>query len=95
MAKQKVGLHKQVSQIFDGVPIPKESGPQKPAKTPVSSRLDFLRPTRRESTPTSSFRPPLRLPTQVGAAGKTEAGADTKPPLPTRPSLRLWWILPK
>ena len=70
MAKQKVGLHKQVSQIFDGVPIPKESGPQKPAKTPVSSRLDFLRPTRRESTPTSSFRPPLRLPRQVGGSGE-------------------------
>jgi hypothetical protein len=92
MAKQKVGLHKQVSQIFDGVPIPKEAGPQKPAKTPVSSHLDFLRPTRRESIPTSSFRPPLRLPRQVGAVGKTETGAD---PLPTRPSLRLWWILHK
>jgi hypothetical protein len=95
MAKQKVGLHKQVSQIFDDVPIPKEAGSQKPAKTPVSSRLDFLRPTPRESTPASSCRLPLRLPTQVEATGKTEAGADTEPPLPTRPSLRLWWILPK
>ena len=65
MAKQKVGLHKQVSEIFDGVPIPKEDGPNELAKTPLSNRLDFLRPKPRVSTPAS-------------VPARWDAGADTK-----------------
>jgi hypothetical protein len=65
MAKQKVGLHKQVSEIFDGVLIPKEDGPNELAKTPLSNRLDFLRPKPRVSTPAS-------------VPARWDAGADTK-----------------
>ena len=50
MAKQKVGLHKQVSEIFYGVPIPKKAGADKLVKISLSNRLDFLCPKRREST---------------------------------------------
>lgn len=55
MAKQKVGLHKQVSQIFDGVPLPKEFCSHERVKTLVSNRLNFLRLTSRESTPAPQF----------------------------------------
>ena len=65
MAKQKAGLHKQVSEIFDGVPILKEDGPNELAKTSLSNRLDFLRPKPRVSTPTS-------------VPARWDAGADTK-----------------
>jgi hypothetical protein len=58
MAKQKVGLHKQVSEIFDGVPIPKEAGPHEPVKTLLSNRLDFLRPTRCGSRHQRNLRHP-------------------------------------
>jgi hypothetical protein len=44
MAKQKIGLQKQVSEIFDGVPILKQAGPHEVVKTLASNHLDFLRP---------------------------------------------------
>jgi hypothetical protein len=92
MAKQKVGLHKSVWQIFEGVVISKEPGSHEPAKTSLSNRLDFLRPTPRESTPAPVFRPSLpqlqssdrKTQGSVEAAGQKEAKADTKnlPPSP-------------
>ena len=50
MAKQKVGLQKQVQEIFYGVPIPRKASNDKLVKIPLPNRLDFLCPGRREST---------------------------------------------
>jgi hypothetical protein len=77
MAKQKVGLHKQVSQIFDGVPLPKESCSHERVKTLVSNRLDFLRPTSRESTPAPVFQAPATPVARRGCGRQEDAGADT------------------
>ena len=44
MAKQKVGLQKQVADIFNGVPVPKEKSPYEQIKTLPSKRPVFLRP---------------------------------------------------
>jgi hypothetical protein len=38
MAKRKAGLHKEISSIFDGVPIPKSNGGQGTAYTPAPDR---------------------------------------------------------
>ena len=35
MAKRKVGLHKEIKSIFDGVPIPKDNGAKQPSYVPA------------------------------------------------------------
>ena len=49
MAKQNAGLHKEVREIFEGVPIPRKNGspwPNHPVEGHKSSQLSFLHPTR-------------------------------------------------
>ena len=42
--RNKAGLHKEVSSIFKGVPIPQNDGGQKPSGTPASERTDYSEP---------------------------------------------------
>lgn len=47
MAKTKAGLHKEISAIFDGVPIPKSDGVKQASSKPAPSRIGYvpLKPT--------------------------------------------------
>jgi len=40
----KAGLHKEISSIFKGVPIPQNDGGQEPCGTPASERTDYSEP---------------------------------------------------
>lgn len=70
MAKQKVGLHKQAREIFEGVPFPNGADPHEPAKRPVSAQLSFLHPTAQSlSCPIRSMEKPLPTSTQPKQSG--------------------------
>jgi len=54
MARRKRGIHKKISSIFDGVPLPKDDGTQ---QTPVLDRAVYAPP--RPSAPFSQIAPAL------------------------------------
>jgi hypothetical protein len=76
MAKQNAGLHKEVREIFEGVPIPRKNGSPRPnhlVEGHKSSQLSFLQPTR--LSPHKEIR------------CKQESPPDARPsPKPTGPS---------
>lgn len=78
MAKQKVGLQKQVTDIFNGVSVPKGKNPYEQIKTPPSKRLFFLRP--KSSKLGQRIRwipkppPPAWLPVRAGQSKQTKTG---------------------
>jgi len=51
MGKRSAGLHKQVSEIFDGVPLPKSNGTQRPSGAPTPERPNYERPRERDKEP--------------------------------------------
>jgi len=55
MARNRAGLHKEVSAIFDGVPIPSKQGTSQPRRAPGAGRLGGV-------PPQTSVAPPPRLP---------------------------------
>lgn len=79
MAKQKSGLHKNVSSIFDGVPIGKKEGPQQPSHAPApepTGHEERDKHDKERSTTTAPPKPPSRSP---------EILETTEPQQPTQP----------
>jgi hypothetical protein len=61
MSKGRVGLHKEISSIFSGVPVPKGNGVEQPAGAPAPAHTGYVPP----KTPApSSQHPPLQKPQQ-------------------------------
>ena len=83
MPKRRIGLHKDVSSIFDGVPIPKEDGAQKQTAAPAAERPGDTR----QKTPAPSHltsktpKPQQPAPTPPKAApAPPPKAAPPKPP---------------
>ncbi|MHC4570935.1 MAG: hypothetical protein ACYS0C_02505 [Planctomycetota bacterium] len=48
MGKRSAGLHKQVSAIFNGVPLPKDNGTRQPFNAPAPERPNYQEPAKRD-----------------------------------------------
>ena len=72
MAKSKAGLHKKVSTIFDGVPIPRESGAEQQINAPTSGHTSDV--TAKPATPGLPTAPTPKAPTPQ----RPKAGATIK-----------------
>jgi len=70
--KKKAGLHKDISSIFEGVPVPKADGAQKAAGGPGSSQAN----QNGSKIPASSPRNPQIPPGPYQSLGKTAANQD-------------------
>jgi len=69
MAKNKAGLHKNISSIFDGVPIPK-GGEKQPAHGPSTGRVGYVPPQSPPESPKTSPKPPEQTPVAPQPAKK-------------------------
>jgi len=80
MPKNKAGLHKGISSIFDGVPIPKNKGVSQPPHAPAPDFSHYTSPKPPAAPATSTAPPPkAEQPTQPPpkAAPSKKSKADT------------------
>jgi hypothetical protein len=93
MEKRKTGLHKLVSTIFDGVPLPKDDDAQQPSGTPARERPDSALP--KPAAPshlTPKMPKPQQQPVQVPpeaapAKPDTNAAVETPKQIPWQQTL--------
>ncbi len=84
MEKRKTGLHKLVSTIFDGVPLPKDDDVQQPSGTPAPERPDFALPKPAApshltpTTPKPQQQQPVEVPPQDAPDKQPDADAAIK-----------------
>src|SRR3972149_5740465 len=76
MAKRKVGLHKEISSIFEGVPLPKHNGDNKSQSTTTVERPGYIPPMMKE---------PAQPPPQFTAHSKPLSKPLSKPPVEPKP----------
>ena len=77
--KKKSGLHKEISLIFDGVPVPSHKGPAGPKATPPGSgqgraAYDSPRPIRAPQNPQIPGSPNFNQPGGPAAAARPKTG---------------------
>lgn len=82
MLKRRAGLHKEVSSIFDGVPIPKESGAEQPIIAPASEATSDVtaKPAATDlpTTPTPKPQQPVSPPPKAAPPKQPKADAIIK-----------------
>lgn len=94
MARRKLGLHKKITAIFDGAPIPKKDGAElsgmpAPGGTSYVPPIPHARPVQTRPTPGPLQPTPAPEPQQPAPAPKPQPPAPApKPPPPA-------WSLPK
>lgn len=76
MARHKAGLHKEISAIFEGVPVPKDSDAHQPPPGPVSDRNGYVLP--KPLSPTPKPQQPTQSPPKAALPKQPKADAAVK-----------------
>ena len=77
MSKRRAGLHKEVSSIFDGVPMPKGNGVQQPPDVPTAEHPEYGAPSHLTSTMPKP-QEPTKLPPKAAAPKRPKADTAIK-----------------
>lgn len=80
MSEYKAGLHKKISAIFDGVPIPKSDSISPPPYVPAAGQSLALAPKPPVPTKQSSAQPPAKTPPQTQTQTSAPKSQQTAPP---------------
>jgi len=80
MPKYRAGLHKEVSVIFDGVPIPRKNGTQQPSGAPTPDHTDHVPPEPPAPDQLTSPMPKPQEPTQPPPEAAPPKQPEVAPP---------------
>ena len=89
MDKRRPGLHKEISTIFDGVPIPKGKGAQQPPDAPKPAFPNYDQPKQPAATPPAVTPPTHSEPAKAKPAyapPKAQTPTQNTPPQPAKPA---------
>ena len=77
MSKGRIGLHKEISSIFDGVPVPKGNGVQQSPDVPTAEQPGYAAPSHLTSTMPKP-QEPTELPPKAAAPKRPKADTAIK-----------------